>query len=106
MVTDGSIRDIGFNAFETTLMDVVRNVFQMIGVIGAGYFATKVQNSRFEFPLLANLQLGSSCARLAMLSASRQQLVWPICPNFPNGVHWSHCGLPISSLSVSSWAWL
>jgi hypothetical protein len=26
-------------------MDVVRNVFQMIGVIGAGYFATKVPNS-------------------------------------------------------------
>lgn len=27
-------------------MDVVRNVFQMIGVIGAGYFATKVPNSK------------------------------------------------------------
>jgi hypothetical protein len=26
-------------------MDVVRNVFQMVGVIGAGYFATKVPNS-------------------------------------------------------------
>lgn len=44
-----SIRDIGFNAFETTLMDVVRNVFQMIGVIGAGYFATKVKNSASLF---------------------------------------------------------
>jgi hypothetical protein len=28
-------------------MDVVRNVFQMVGVIGAGYFATKVPNSKY-----------------------------------------------------------
>ncbi|OCF42310.1 hypothetical protein I317_03813 [Kwoniella heveanensis CBS 569] len=64
------IRDIGFDSFETTLMDVVRNVFQMIGVIGAGYIATRFKNTRIIMCTFGNVVCITAAACLAYLPAS------------------------------------
>jgi MFS family permease len=68
------IRDMGFTDLQVTLLDVVRNVFQMIGVIGAGWFATRFANTRIVMCTFGNVVCVTASACLAFLPDSAK---WP-----------------------------
>lgn len=64
------IRDLGFNNLQVTLLDVVRNLFQMIGVIGAGWVATRFANTRIIMCTFGNVVCIIASACLAFLPDS------------------------------------
>ena len=99
---------MGFTKFQTTLLDIPSSVLQIVSLVGSGYIASVVKNSRavmmvsIDRPSLSGVSYhaGSSSA---IVPASSPRPASPTDLPMRGGGVWSPFGSHLSRVSDSHW---